>query len=187
MPSVSVTAPLAPITIESPFVNLRPWSPGDLDCVSDASTDPAIPSMTTVPAIFTPESGLAFVARQHGRLVAGEGWALAMARPGTDDAVGHIGLWLHQVWKGRVEIGYWVRPSARGRGFAGAALSMLTQWAFDHLDEVHRVGLSIEPSNTASIRTAEGAGFTREALLHHWEVIEGQPRDMWSYRRLRRE
>lgn len=184
MPYVSVAAPLAPFSIEDRNVRLRPWTTADLPCIADAATDPLIPSMTTVPAEFSTRAGLAFVARQNGRLTDGEGWAMTIADAATDEAVGHIGLWLHEVWKGRAEIGYWVRPSARGRGFARAALVLLSGWAFEHVD-LQRLSLFIEPWNTASIRTAEAGHYEREALLRAWDRIDGEPRDMYSYVRLR--
>lgn len=42
-------------------MRIRPWHEGDLDCVRGAGTDPTIPAGTTVPAVFSPEAGLAFV------------------------------------------------------------------------------------------------------------------------------
>ena len=57
------------------------------------------------------------------------------------------------------ELAYWVRPEARGRGLATAALTHLTALArgrgFTHL------WLEIRPDNTASQRVAERAGFVR--------------------------
>src|SRR4051794_40132897 len=49
-------------------VRLRPWSEDDLDCVREAATDPRISAGTTVPAVFTPEEGLAFIGRQRQRI-----------------------------------------------------------------------------------------------------------------------
>ena len=184
VPEISLTAPLEPFVVRDSHVCLRPWAVGDLSCVADAAADPFIPTLTTVPAEFTTASGLGFIERQHARLRTGEGWALAIAEPHSDEAVGHIGLWLPQIRKGRAEIGYWIRPTARGHGFAAAALGLLSAWAFEHLT-VHRLSLFIEPWNVASIRTAERADFTREALLEQWEVVGDEPKDMWCFVRLR--
>lgn len=184
MALVPVTPPLTPFVIERAGIRLRPWVVGDLACVADATTDPFIPALTTVPGVFTTEAGLAFIRRQHGRLASGEGWAMVIADATTDLALGHIGLWLHQIWKGRAELGYWVAPSGRGRGAAGDALELLSDWAFAHID-VDRLSLFIEPWNEASIRTAERAGYVREAFLERWERVSGEPRNMFSYRRLR--
>lgn len=52
-------------------VALRAWEDGDTGAVEHASQDPRIPTGTTVPAIYTPEEGLAFVQRQRGRFTSG--------------------------------------------------------------------------------------------------------------------
>ena len=46
------------------IVALRRWTPDDLDCVEEATQDPAIPKGTTVPAVFTRAEGLAWIERQ---------------------------------------------------------------------------------------------------------------------------
>ena len=74
---------------------------------------------------------------EHGRLVAAAG--LMPDAPGS------------------AELAYWVRPEARGRGLATAALTHLTALARD-LGFTH-LWLEIRPDNTASQRVAERAGY----------------------------
>ena len=59
-------------------LKLRPWSFDDLECVREASTDPAIPATTTVPALWTVDAGRAFIDRQGERITSGEGISLAV-------------------------------------------------------------------------------------------------------------
>lgn len=55
--------PIEPLPGE--LVQIRPWrSPDDLRCVQEATSDPEIPAGTTVPAVFTEASGLAFLDRR---------------------------------------------------------------------------------------------------------------------------
>lgn len=176
--------PLEPFTLVGDRVTVRPWTIDDVGAVEEASADDLIPLITTVPNSFAPDAGEAFIRRQNHRLTSGEGWAMAIDDHDLGRAVGHIGLWVAQLHKGRADLGYWVLPSARQRRVAVDALTLVGDWAFDHL-VVHRLSLFIEPWNTASIRTAERAGYRREALLHHWQIVDGQPRDMWVYARLR--
>jgi RimJ/RimL family protein N-acetyltransferase len=65
-----------------------------------------------------------------------------------------LALWLSDLPHGRATAGYFVAPSARGRGFAAAALTALTGFAWT-MPGLHRIELHIEPWNTASTRTAE--------------------------------
>jgi RimJ/RimL family protein N-acetyltransferase len=62
------------------------------------------------------------------------------------------------------EIGYGVRPGARGRGFATEALTALSRWALT-AGSLQRVWLSVNTDNLASLRVARKAGFTREGTL----------------------
>jgi RimJ/RimL family protein N-acetyltransferase len=62
------------------------------------------------------------------------------------------------------EIGYGVRPGARGRGFATEALAAVARWALTD-GGLQRVWLSVNTDNLASLRVAHKAGFTREGTL----------------------
>jgi RimJ/RimL family protein N-acetyltransferase len=75
---------------------------------------------------------------------------------------------------------------ARGRGLAAHALRALVAFAFTEL-AIPRLHLFVEPSNVASARTAESAGFCREATLRGWERIDGEQRDADCYSLLRVE
>jgi RimJ/RimL family protein N-acetyltransferase len=75
---------------------------------------------------------------------------------------------------GRAELAYWVRPEARGRGLATAALTHLTTVARDN--GFTDLWLEIRPDNTASQRVAERAGFVRTDRVsgHGYLVWAGQ-------------
>lgn len=165
-----------------PF-RLRPFRLSDIDVVSEASADPYIPLITSVPASFTEEEGRRFIERQWLRAEQRTGYSFAVADAATDRAVGQIGLWLQDAAEGRASIGYWVAGSARGRRVAACAVLALTRWAHDHL-QLPRLELHVEPWNQASIRTAEKTGFRREGLLRGWREVGGTRRDMYVYARL---
>ena len=165
-------------------IRLRPFAMEDLELIKEVSDDPIIPLITTVPSTFTAAEGTAFIERQRGRRRSGEGWSLAIHDESAGRGVGQIGLWMRSAHKGRAEIGYWIAASARGSGFAATATDLLSEWALSALD-LDRLSLFIEPWNKASIRTAEAAGYEREGLLKHWERVDGVPKDMISFARLR--
>ena len=52
----------------------------------------------------------------------------------------------------------------------------MVSFAFGEL-AIPRLHLFVEPWNVASARTAEAAGFSREATLRGWERIDGEQRD----------
>jgi RimJ/RimL family protein N-acetyltransferase len=163
---------------------LRAFDFDDAATVREASADPLIPLISTVPPNGSDEEIRAFIERQHRRSATGVGYSFAIAERDTDRAVGQIGLWLDNIKYGRASIGYWIVASRRGRGIATTALRAITEWGL-RLPPVARVELYVEPWNTGSWRTAELAGYQREGLLRGWREVDGARRDMFMYARLR--
>jgi ribosomal-protein-alanine N-acetyltransferase len=181
-----MTAPLVLPTLVGDAVRLRAFSPADLPLVREATTDPLIPLITSVPAFGDDAACLAYLARQADRLATGVGYAFAVADRTTDVAVGHAYLGLRDLDLGRAAAGYWVAGSHRGRGLAADALRTLVRWALT-VPGVDRVELYVEPWNVASARTATNAGFVREGLLRSWQAVGGERRDMDMYAVVRRQ
>jgi RimJ/RimL family protein N-acetyltransferase len=174
----ALSPPLRVPRLTRPPIVLRPYAPADLELVRSASADPQIPSITSVPAVYDDEAGRAFIERQHRRAIDGDGFSFVIAEETAPAAgVGSMGLWLHEIESGRASVGYWLLAAARGRGLAGHALRALVAFAFEELF-IPRVHLFVEPWNVASARTAESAGFRREATLRGWERIDGEQRDV---------
>jgi RimJ/RimL family protein N-acetyltransferase len=104
--------------------------------------------------------------RRSGRLVASAGlhrtdWAL----PAT-------------------EVGYWVRTSEAGRGYATEAVSALTAWALEGLGAT-RVALVTDERNAGSRAVAERCGFRLEGILRHAaRSPDGRLRDTCLYAKL---
>jgi RimJ/RimL family protein N-acetyltransferase len=159
-------------------VLLRPFTDDDVPMEQDLATDPYVPLIGTLPAHASADEARAYVERQRGRWAEGRGFGFAVAEAATGRAVGAIGLWLAAgMTHGRGEIGYSTAPAARGHGFAADALAAVTAFAWT-IRQLHRLELHIEAWNTASIRTAERAGYQREGLLRSYQEIGGRRRDM---------
>jgi RimJ/RimL family protein N-acetyltransferase len=142
---------------------LRPFRPEDADPVFRACQDPGIQRwLLALPSPYRREDAEAFVT---GLAVAGraEGHALHAAIEVGGELVGSSGL--HHLGEGRFgpEIGYWVAPWARGRGYAAEAARALADWALAH--GAPRVHLVTDVANTVSQRVAERAGFSREGVV----------------------
>jgi RimJ/RimL family protein N-acetyltransferase len=179
------TPPLWVPLLAAPPLVLRPYTVADLAMVRLAAADPFIPSISTVPRGYTDDAGKAFIERQHARSAEGDGYSFVIA-PEDDPktGIGSIGLWLQEIESGRASIGYWLLAGARGNGLATHALRAVVSFAFDALC-VPRLHLFVEPWNVASARTAEAAGFQREATLQGWERIDGEQRDADCFALLR--
>jgi ribosomal-protein-alanine N-acetyltransferase len=167
-------------------VVLREVTAADLPMARELATDPYVPLIGTLPAHATDDEALAWIERNRGRWAEGRGFSFAVAEAATGRAVGQLGLWLAELPKGRAEIGYSIMPSARRRGYAAAALTAATAFAWA-IPGLHRIELHIEPWNTGSVRTAERAGYQREGLLRSHQEIGGARRDMLLYATTRPE
>jgi RimJ/RimL family protein N-acetyltransferase len=89
------------------------------------------------------------------------------------------GTGLHEPdWELRsFEIGYWLRATATGQGYATEAVSLLVDLAFAHLD-ARRVEIRCDTRNDASRRVAERAGFVLEGTLRNAALAsDGRPAD----------
>lgn len=87
-----------------------------------------------------------------------------IADAADSEPLGLVSLRIAERDPGLAAIGYWLRPEARGRGAATAAVRLIARWLFNELG-VQRLELTTAPENVPSQRVAERAGFTREGVL----------------------
>ena len=73
-------------------------------------------------------------------------------------------------------IGYWVGVNHAGQGYMSRALRAALAYCFSNL-RLHRVEAACLPSNIASIRVLESAGFKREGLARSYLRINGRWQD----------
>jgi ribosomal-protein-alanine N-acetyltransferase len=177
--------PLALPILRSGPALLRPFAGADVEMVVQASRDPYIPHITSMVRDGTELDAQSFIARQHDRAAAGDGYSLVVAREAEPErGLGSVGLWLRDIENGRATAGYWLVDAARGDGLAGWALRAMVTFAFMEL-AIPRLQLYIEPWNVASARTAAAGGFTFEAHLKGWERIGDEQHDADCYGLLR--
>lgn len=169
---------------EEGAVQLRPVEERDVEMAQELSTDPYVPLTGSLPGNAAVEEALAWVRRQQGRHAEGRGFSFAIALRADGRAIGHCGLWLKDLSEGKATAGYAIAPSSRGHGYAADALIALTEFGWT-LPGLQRIALLIEPWNTASLRTAEAAGYVREGILAGYKEIGGVWRDMVVFAAIR--
>jgi RimJ/RimL family protein N-acetyltransferase len=148
-------------------VALRRFHPRDVDAFHLAvneSLGDLIPWMSWA----HPAYGLAEVA-EYVRVVsetweAGRYYALAItdARDGTmlgAASLSHV----HPIYN-FCNLGYWIRSSRRGQGFAPRAARLAAQFGFEQLGLL-RAEIVVAVENAASLRVAEKSGAHREGIL----------------------
>jgi [ribosomal protein S5]-alanine N-acetyltransferase len=174
--TVPIGYPDPPLSDE--LIVLRPWRDSDLQTVVEASRDPYIPKVTSVPAPYTKGAGRRWLERQDRRSTSGVGVSLAIAEPATDEALGTVVL-MHR-GKGVYGLGYWVLSPARRRGVASRAVALVVPWALAQ-PEVAGLEALVEPWNEASRRVVERAGFTRDRVLRAEISVAGREADVIRY------
>ena len=152
-------------------VLLRLPSTDDVDALMPAFTDPELREAANLPA-FGRDELLASLQELPSLMEAGRLMPLLASALDTGDVVG--GGILHHLDRERkiVEIGYWVLPHARGRGFATMIARLLAEHAFSL--GVARVAAYVNVGNVASERVLERAGFTREGVVRSMPKPDGR-------------
>lgn len=160
MTAVSRVFPNA--TIRTARLTLRALDEADIDATTEACNDPLTQHWLPLPRPYTRDHAAGWCT-QESELVRTSGQGLVRAIATADELVGCIDL-KRPDWAARTaEIGYWLHPSARGRGYMKEAVTALARWALAD-QELARVELRVAPGNTASRKVAELAGFTREGV-----------------------
>jgi [ribosomal protein S5]-alanine N-acetyltransferase len=109
------------------------------------------------------------------------GYALFIYDVHTNELVG--GLTLCNVRRGVTQsctLGYWVGAKYSNQGYMTAAVRAVVPFVFDSL-ELHRLEAACLPTNTASMRLLERAGFQREGLARRYLRINGVWQDHLLY------
>jgi RimJ/RimL family protein N-acetyltransferase len=86
----------------------------------------------------------------------------------------------------RAEVGYGLGSFAWGHGYMQEALGALLDFGFGELD-LNRIEADIDPRNSASARTLERLGFTKEGYLRERWIVGEEVSDTAIYGLLRRE
>lgn len=121
------------------------------------------------------------VFRDEGRFV-----ELAIAESESNRLVGSLTLHSFDWGNRRGEVGFWIAPGDRRRGFAGAALALVLGWMFGGLD-LDRVEMTTTPDNQAVANLAQRSGFTREGVLRARNLERGRRVDVVMFGLLREE
>lgn len=178
------------VTLSDGIVTLRPWAPRFAAFMAEASADPGIRRYNSAldrlgwpappPSIADAEAVIERFALHWRAFVANgtpSGVAFAITDASSGELAGCCGV---DDWSTAdvAQIGYWLAPSARRRGFATRAVILLTRWLFEL--GAARVFLTIIAENDESTAVARRAGFVYEGTMRAHGVWEGRRCDvMW--------
>jgi ribosomal-protein-serine acetyltransferase len=136
---------------------LRPFAENDIDDVVEAARDPQM------------RQWMPFASRQTP--VQAREWCTGLAHGAPADQIhfaitsdgdrcdGSIGLDRADWESGQAEIGYWIAPWARRRGYATEAVRAVAAYGLSK--GLHRIELLAAHGNLSSLGVAERSGFVR--------------------------
>jgi RimJ/RimL family protein N-acetyltransferase len=155
---------------------LRRWASSDAPLLLAAITD-SIPALERWTPWVIPQPLEAVVLEQrlqkfHTQFDTGETYIYGIFDSAEKEVLGQAGLYA-RVGPGALEVGYFLRSSATGKGIATEATRLLVRLAFKELG-VECVEARCEPGNVASSAVPRRLGFTlRETIVEPARTGEG--------------
>lgn len=171
-----------PYRIATDRLVLRCWEPADAPLVQEAIASSLEHLRRWMPWAHDeprpPEESVRLLATFRARFDLGEDWGYGIFEPTEERVLGGGGLHT-RLGPGALEIGYWLRGDATGRGLATEAAAALTRVGFEYGD-VDRIEIRVEPGNERSLAVPRRLGFAEEATLRRRLPAgpDGEPRDV---------
>ncbi|MFF2651172.1 GNAT family N-acetyltransferase [Streptomyces sp. NPDC058045] len=146
-------------------LRLRAWRDEDVPAVLSGMNDPEVQRWSVgPPSTMDERDALDWIAKRAENLASGRLVPYCVTDAATGEVLGSVDL--HQVVRqlGHAGVGYWLLPSARGRGVVTRAVELAVRWAFGPLG-LHRIDLGHGMANEASCRVAQRCGFLPEGVM----------------------
>lgn len=158
-----------PDELFGPRVRVRPLRPGDGAAVWEAveeSREQIGPWLPWVEKTLGPDDSEAAARRGAARWQTREDLMVGVWERATGRYLGGSGL--HRIDWGvpAFEIGYWLRTSAWGQGYASETVRVLCRFAFETLG-ANRVEIRCDGRNERSLAVPRRLGFVQEAALRN--------------------
>lgn len=156
-----------PLAIRTPRLVLRCWEPSDAPLLDEAIGSSVgelrewMPWAWEEPLAMTERAAL--LQSFHDGFHEGRDYVFGIFAADESEVIGGTGLHT-RAGEGAFEIGYWIRTSRTGQGYATEATAALAAIALT-VCGADRVEIRVDPANAASRRIPEKLGFAREALL----------------------
>jgi RimJ/RimL family protein N-acetyltransferase len=157
--------------LETPALRLRPWRDTDTPGVGEGPDDDSLRFMPTG-AQPGPDGFPAWLERRRREMDTGADLHWCIAERPSDVMLGNVSIFRMGPAQGRFqgELGYWLRPGARGHGVMGEALRPVITHAFTQVDRfglgLSRLHASTDADNYASASVLRSAGFVQWGADH---------------------
>ena len=161
-------------------IQLSPLDHSDKDLFIELSMSAQMMEHVYTPCTYDEAKG-AFEAKSQPWSEASDSWlTLGITELATAEKLGSIGVKIvnHEAKIG--EVGFMMKPSAQGQGFASEALSLLKEYAFAEL-KLNKLTAICSVNNLGSYKLLEKLGFAREGCLRQNTLINNELVDDYLY------
>jgi len=172
----------SPTSLDASPLSLRPWHEHDAPALHQAvqeSLATMSPWLNWCSADYDMDEALKRVIDCKQSWLAGDRYAFAMF-DAQDCLVGGVGLNHVDERDLCANLGYWVRSSAHGQGYAAHAARAVAAFGFEALG-LRRIEIVAAVGNLASQRCAERIGAKREGIARQRIFLHGQSQDAVIY------
>ncbi len=161
-------------------IKLSPFDESDLDLFVEISMSPVMMEHVYDPCSYE-EANEAFAAKSQPWSMESDGWlSFGISEIASGEKLGNIGLKITNHEAKIAEVGFMIKPSAQGKGFAGEALSLVKDYALSELN-LNKLVATCSVSNAGSFKLLEKHGFIREGCLSQNVIISGKYVDDYIY------
>lgn len=159
-------APVSPPSYRQGEITLRQPQLNDIERLVQLCAKSDVLDWTPLPAPYTHEVATTFVTETVPKAWANGTqniWAICKTENDSSLLLGMVGL--HNIADGSAEIGYWISPTARGKGYVLAAVQLALNYAFAPKPsglELEHISWHSLAGNAASAAVARRSGFQFE-------------------------
>jgi ribosomal-protein-serine acetyltransferase len=172
----------APLVLDAPPLSLRPWQEEYAEALHEAVQESVARVSRWLPwchAGYDLDEARTWIAFCKRNWEDGGHYDFAIY-DAQDRLIGGIGLNQLDEHDLRANLGYWLRNSASGQGYAALAGRRLARFAFEAL-ALRRIEIVAAVGNLASQRCAERIGAKREGIARQRIFLHGQSEDAVVY------
>jgi len=161
-------------------IKLTPFDLSDKDLFIELSMSAQMMEHVYNPFTYD-EAKSAFEAKSQVWVATSDSWfSLGITELETGEKLGSIGIKIvnHEAKIG--EVGFMMKPSAQGKGYASEALSLVKVYALEEL-RLNKLSAICSVNNAGSFKLLEKLGFEREGCLRQNTLINNKLVDDYLY------
>ncbi|MGB1362052.1 MAG: GNAT family N-acetyltransferase [Flavobacteriaceae bacterium] len=170
------------IQLRNEIVSLRAIEPGDIDLLFDLENDVELWKYSNRSKPYSRDLLQNYIANAHKDIFEIRQIKFTISTQ-EDTAVGFIDLFDFEPLHHRAGVGLVVRKQDQSKGYGGAALELIGDYARKHL-QLHQLYAHIAVENKISIQLFERQGYCFVGKKKDWNFYEGQYHDESIYQKL---